>query len=230
MTVIRKRGAPVRRAPIKILKVGTPTLPPVPQASPLLAKMRELEERLAKNPDLEHQIALELAAFLARIEHPAPAAKGKAQPAARVVSVTTPSQAHGLRAALGLRNDPEKDRALAQRMTAEARQRVGSADLPDGARPTIVNNLTTTVVTYGPGGVRLPDTPVANALVWQHTYGRYIAAGQRAVTIAPAEVARETGLTVAQVNSAITALEASGQLVRQPNRRGSVPLFAPAQI
>jgi hypothetical protein len=50
------------------------------------------------------------------------------------------------------------------------------------------------------------------------------------VTISAVEVARETGLTVAQVNQGITALEASGQLVRQPGRVRSVPLFAPAAI
>jgi hypothetical protein len=127
------------------------------------------------------------------IGDPKPAAKspGRSQAGARVTHpapVTSPSQAHALRGALGRRSDLDAAAKTAKELTAR-RQVAAKAeaagqghpgrqvDVPAAAKPTHVSALTTTVVTYGPGGQRLPDTPIANALVWQHTYGRYIAAG-----------------------------------------------------
>jgi len=250
MPTVLKRGAPRRRSPVKITRV-------IKDAKPgsLLAKLRELEAKLADSdtPEVEAAVAAELAAHRSKVEHPMPTAKGRHQPGAKLISVggrrlpgqtmaqvtsTTPTQAHGLRAALGLRNDPEQDQALAQRMTSQARQRAEAAqqgspgrsvDVPDQAKPTIVDRPRPQTVEYGPGGERLQTTP-AMAQVYVAITQLFVAADRKPITLAASEVAKMTGLTQAEVNAAIAELEKRRLLTRQPGRAFATPLWAVAAL
>jgi hypothetical protein len=163
-------------------------------------------------------------------EVPAQKAKGKPQPAAPVVSVTTASQAHGLRSALGLRNDPEQDRALAQRMTTQTRQRaIGRpVDVPTAAAPTFVDRPRPSTTEYVLGD-RLPQE-VQLSTTYMAIVEAFIRADRMPITLSPAELAKATGLSVNEVAAAIIELEKRKLLTRQPNRAFSTPMWAPASI
>jgi hypothetical protein len=104
--VPRKGAAP---GPIRNMRV-------IKDAKPgsLLAKLRELETKLADNdtPEAEQQVVQELAGYLASIENPKPAAKApRHQPAARVTQVApavSATQMRTLAGALGVRLTPEE--------------------------------------------------------------------------------------------------------------------------
>jgi hypothetical protein len=209
MVQFRKRTGSARGIPVRIVKIIDPA--PARKAGWMVSDLtsllrqlghvvdeRRLEEALGKRAlggaDGLKQAALALAEVIKSLSieeadavmamvaaKAAKAAKGRSQPAAPVTSVTTASQAHGLRSALGLRHDPDADRALAQRMTAQTRQRaIGRPidPLPEGATPTVINRPLPTTQEYTATGQRIPQQPLHDALVYPAITERYISAGR----------------------------------------------------
>lgn len=150
---------------------------------------------------------------------PAAKGKGKVQPAAPVKSIMTPTDAHALRAGLGR----SPDRETAERVAKERTDRARRADVPDAAKPTIhprpAQNVQERTL---PNGDRTGQAgaPAHHAQVWFSVHRAWVAAGRLPVTISPAEIAKELGLSVEQVRGALDALEKTGQLQRHRGPMG----------
>jgi hypothetical protein len=125
---------------------------------------------------------------------------------------------------LGVRKDQvEETRKTLIQDTRTAEKRMKDAA---SAKPQIIDGGTGGTVVHTPpstgdrGG--MSDWPAHYAQVWNAIHRRVNAAGRAPVVVSAAEVARELGLTVADVNNAIDALWQSGQLQRYGRPGGPV--------
>jgi hypothetical protein len=161
----------------------------------------------------------------------------KAVKSARVVSVapaTTPSQAHALAGAFGIRRSAEAAEADARRIT-EVRRAAAKAeasqtghpgrpvDVPAAARPSPLGRPVPSAQErpVAHTGGAFPFISAELATVWQAVYALWSRAGRLPVSVDPTEIARLTALSVEKVRAALTALEQTGQLQREPGRAGA---------
>jgi hypothetical protein len=131
-----------------------------------------------------------------------------------------------LRAAFGLgirRDQVEGTRKTLIQDTRAAEKRVKDAA---SAKPQIIDGETGGAVVHNPPSTgdrgRIVDEPAHYAQVWNAIHKRVNAAGRMPVVLSAAEIARELGLTVTDVNNAIDALWRTGQLQRYGRPGGPV--------
>ena len=103
--------------------------------------------------------------------------------------------------------------------------------VPDAVEPTIVPAGPPSVINSpaahgNQSGV--PFAPLAQAACWMAIHGLFVQAGRVPVSFVASEIAGLTGLSVQEVNQAVQALLATGQLATEPNRSGSaLPRYYP---